>query len=385
MYLTSDQILTLSEETLRNFLSLAIPEGLYLDYKEALSGKLGKEMKRKFLKDITAFANAAGGNLFLGVKEPIDGVSVDVQLIGLKDGNAIAQDLERLASTSVEPRISGLRIVPVLLANGNVCIAVHIPPSLSRPHMVNHEGHRSFYARHSESSFPMSTHEIREAVLTSTSAEARARNYIKSHLQEVQDLVGDRQAAFYLQAIPLISPESSWDVLSAPFENVLRGDERYKKYRYINLVNSIAPRPTIDGLLSQDQHEEPLWETEVHRTGYISLLYRDIRIQRVVEVDRFIVHSGICEIFRAFCHMLKEFLNVSATDVPYLITCAYLNAEGTCMLTESRGWPQFSGPYKKKNIFWPEHLCATGADPMTIAESLSLEMFNAFGFKKVVD
>ena len=174
MFLTPQQFTSLTEDSLRDFLTLSIPEGLYLDYKAALSGTSDKEAKREFLKDVTAFANAAGGQLFLGVKEPVENQSVDVQLVGVENGASLAQDLERLASSSIDPRIPGLRIVAVSLRSGKSCVAVHIPPSLSRPHMVNHSGHRSFYVRHSESSFQMTTHEIREAVLTSASAEARA-------------------------------------------------------------------------------------------------------------------------------------------------------------------------------------------------------------------
>ena len=230
----------------------------------------------------------------------------------------------------------------------------------------------------------MTTHEVREAVLTSASAEARARLFVDRRLREVREFLGSSQAAFFLQAMPLIAPEASWDVLSTPFENVIRGGARSGKYHdYAELASNIAPRPTIDGLLGQDQRDQPTWETEVHRTGYISLLYRDIQVERVGDVNRFVVHSGTCDIFRAFCHMLKECLDVSSTDVPYLLACTYLNAEGTCVWTNSR-WGKFSEPYKKKEILWPEHLRATGVDPMLIAERLCLEMFNAFGFKQVV-
>ncbi|MDP2132262.1 MAG: ATP-binding protein [Sulfuritalea sp.] len=384
MHLTSSQVLALTEETLRQFLSLCIPEGLYLDYKEALSGTTEKEAKREFLKDVTAFANAAGGQLFLGVKEPSEGVSIDAQLVGLSDGDTIAQDLERLASTSIDPRIPGLRIVPVQLANGRTCVIAHIPPSLGRPHMVSYAGHRSFYVRHSESSFPMTTHEVRESVLTSSSAEARARMFLDHRLREVCESIGDRQPALFLQAVPLIAPEPAWDVLNTPFENVIRGNARRDQYQhYAELASSNAPVPTIDGILGQDQREQPLWETEVHRTGYISLLYRDIQVHKVGEVDRFVLHSGDTDVFRAFCHMLRECLEVAATDVPYVIAATYLNAEGTCLWTESRRM-KFSMPYKKKNIVWPIHLRPTGSDAMEIAERLALGLFNAFGFKEVV-
>src|ERR1700674_695987 len=286
MHLTTPQVLGLTEDTLRKFLSLGIPEGLYLDYKESLPKPWEKDAKREFLKDITAFANAAGGHLLLGVKEPAAGLSVDSQLVGMDGGDAVAQDVERLTSSAVDPRSPRLRIVPVTLPNGKACIVVHIPPSLRRPHLVNHAGHRSFYVRHSESSFPMTTHEVREAVLTSSSAEARARTYVDHRLLEVREELGDRQPAFFLQAMPLISPESPWDVLSTPFENVLRGDKRRGKYlNYTDLSTNFLPRPTIDGLLGHNQPESPAWETEAHRTGYVSVLYRDIQMQKDGGVD----------------------------------------------------------------------------------------------------
>jgi hypothetical protein len=385
MHFTAPQVLALTEETLRQFLSLGIPEGFHLDYKESLSGNNEKEAKREFLKDVTAFANAAGGQLFLGVKEPSEGVTIDAQLVGLINGDTIAQDLERLASTSIDPRIPGLRVVRVQLANGRTCVIVHIPLSLGRPHMVNYMGHRSFYVRHSESSFPMTTHEVREAVLTSSSAEARARMFLDQRLREVRETIDDRQPALFLQAAPLIAPEPPWDVLSGQFETVIRGAARRDRYKhYADLASSTAPIPTIDGILGQDQREEPSWETEVHRTGYISLLYRNIQVHKVGEIDRFVLHSGDTDVFRAFCHMLRECLDVSATDVPYVISATYLNAEGTCIWTESRR-AKFSVPYKKKSIVWPMHFRPTGADPMEIAERLALGLFNAFGFKEVVE
>lgn len=385
MHLTAQQLLALTEETLRQFLSLGIPEGLHLDYKEALSGNNEKEARREFLKDVTAFANAAGGQLFLGVKEPSEGVTIDAQLVGLNNGDTIAQDLGRLASTSIDPRIPGLRVVHVQLANGRTCVIVHIPPSLGRPHMVNYAGHRSFYVRHSESSFPMTTHEVREAVLTSSSAEARARMFLDQRLREVRETIGDGQPALFLQAVPLIAPEPPWDVFSNQFETVIRGTARQGGYKdYADLASSTAPVPTIDGIAGQNRRENPSWETEVHRTGYISLLYWDVQMERVGEVDRFVLHSGDTDVFRAFCHMLRECLDVTATDVPYVIFATYLNAEGTCIWTESR-MTKFSAPYNKNSIVWPVLLRPTGSDPMEIAERLALGLFNAFGFKEVVE
>lgn len=379
MHLTFQQVVSMTEESFRAFLELAVPEGLYLDYKAGLV--LDKDAKREFLKDVTAFANAAGGHLIFGVKEPAEALSVEDRLVGLDDGDTLRQALECLASASVDPRIPGLQIVPIKFASGKSYLIIHVPPSLSRPHMVNFEKHRTFYVRHSESSFPMTTHEVREAVLTSASAVASARSFVERRLAEVRQTIGDQQPAFFLQAMPLITPEIPWDVLSLPFENVVRGEARRNKYEwYADLASNVAPRPTIDGVLGQYERDLPKWETEVHRTGYVSLLYQNI--QR--DSDRFTLYPETCDIFRAFCDMLRELLEISKTDVPYLLTCRYINAEGTHLYIKSSWHRKYSEPCKKREISWPEHFRATGSDPMVIAESMAVQMFNAFGFKGIV-
>jgi hypothetical protein len=386
MHLTSPQISSMTESSLRELLALAIEEGPYLDYKQALSGETDKEAKREFLKDVTAFANAAGGHLFLGIKEPAAGATADDQLVGLEAADALARDLERIAASSIDPRIPGLLIAPIPLASGKSCLVVHVPPSLRRPHMVTHAGHRSFYVRHSESSVPMTTHEIREAVLTSASAEGKARLFVERRLAEIREEIGEQVPAFFLQAMPLIALESPWDVLSAPFEEVIRGNARRTKYHhYATFATDMTPRPTIDGLLGHDLREPPSWGIEVHRTGYVSLLYQDVLYHPVHGEKRPVLHPGKCDIFHSFCDILKELLVVSGSDVPYLIGCVYLNAQATCFWKEAGRWHEFSEPYGKKSILWPEHIRPTGTDPMLVAKDLCLRLFNAFGMKQVIE
>ena len=69
MYFTSAEVQNLDETGLRKFLEKRVPEGHHLDYKETLSGN-NDRAKREFLKDVTAFANANGGDILIGVEEP---------------------------------------------------------------------------------------------------------------------------------------------------------------------------------------------------------------------------------------------------------------------------------------------------------------------------
>lgn len=375
MHLTTQQALGLTEKELRDFLSLGISEGSYIDYKVALSGDSDKERYREFLKDVTAFANAEGGQMILGVKEPKEGVPVDDLIVGLDEGENLAHNLERLASTSIDPRIPGLKINAFSLKSRKFYIVIHIPLSLSRPHMVNHSGHRCFYVRHSESSFPMTTHEVREAVLASATAEGRARWQADKRLLEVRGLLAEFGGipAFFIQAVPLIKPESSWNVLDTRYEDVVTGNTRGQTLGYFALSSSIPPTPTIDGVIGKDRFDNPKWETEVHRTGYVSAFYRDI--QRYEE--GYYLRQIYCHLFRSFCELLKELWDVSGTDVPYLVSCAYLNGRGTTLYAR----PNDPAKYTKNDILWPEHIRSTGEDPMLIAEELCSELFHAFGLR----
>ncbi len=93
MYFTSTEIHILDEAQLRSFLEKRIPEGHHLDYKKELGR--GIDAKREFLKDITAFANANGGDIIIGADEPNEKLKVEHQLHGVDNGDSLAQDLER--------------------------------------------------------------------------------------------------------------------------------------------------------------------------------------------------------------------------------------------------------------------------------------------------
>lgn len=382
MYLTSSQLLEMTEAKLLEFLAHEIPEGTHLDYKISLSAKSEKESKREFLKDISGFANASGGHLVIGVKEPGHGVNTEDRLVGIEEGPAHAASLERLASTSIEPRIPGLAIFPVQIENGKHCLIVHIPPSLGRPHMVSHDGHRSFYIRHTESIFPMSTHEIRQAVLTSVSAEDRARHASKELLEHAFIKSNKNNINLFLQAVPLIQPDVPWAVLEIEFSKILQGRNRSGSFNFESLETNSRPRPTIYGVMIENKDANDPWHCEIRRNGHIALRY-SIN-QTSIEQTKFIrfLHSGNVDIFAAFLSILDEAIEKSGTDVPYLLTANMEGVNGVQMLTENRR-TKFSAPYEEDKIIWPEHVRQTGEKAISLRSDFGRELFNAFGYPDI--
>lgn len=385
MYLTSADVRDLDEQGLRQFLERRIPEGHHLDYKTAFqhgeTNKSGDKNrgKREFLKDITAFANANGGDLLIGVEEPRESLSVDDQIHGIDEGDKLAQDLERLASSSVDPRVPGLLIKPIPLQNGKHVLVVHVPPSMIRPYRIDFSGYVNFFIRHRESIFPMTTYEIREAVFTSASAEARAKEYLLQCERDVVEYTTKGAPAFFLQAMPLISPERPWDVLDKEFQSLIRDSQgKRARFRYA-FASSVKPTSTIEGIIGRDDRKNPTWRTEIHRNGYISALdlmpLQELNLggQNVLVISRY-----QCELFKAFTFFCQEVLEVSKSDSPYVLRCQRFGTTGVYLYTHNL-FERFHGPWLKPKIELPDEIRQTGEDFGPIADRWCERLFHAFG------
>lgn len=376
MYFTAADIKNIDESKLSEFLKLGMREGHYLDYKAALSGTSVREQRIEFLKDVTAFANAAGGDILLGVKEPSDGLSPSSQLLGIAGGDQLATGLERIAASSIDPRIPGLEVKPIPIAGRDPAIVVHVPPSLSRPHRVDYQGHVGFYIRHSESSLPMTTHEIRESVLTAASAEATARAYLREQ-ESLLELYEDRRfPAIFMQAMPLIALEQHWDVLGDAVRTAILagGEQQFGGY---GLRCHNDPSPTIDGVTWHwDRKREP-YRVDIHRNGYLSA----VQSNKDKDEELRILTPSHCKVFTAFCLLCRDILAATSTDLPYVLRCKYFRAVGAVFETRPFGFPERSDHFQRSEIVWPDQIRQVGEDFTRIANAWCDQMYYAFGLR----
>jgi len=135
------------------------PESLTLDYKR--SDSLGKNDKKKneISKDVSAFANSAGGILIYGIAE--DG-NVPTSIDAGVDPNEITKEwLEQVIGSRIQRRISGIRINQIKLSppSTNVIYVIDIPQSNLAPHMA---ADKKFYKRFNFESIPMEEYEVRD-------------------------------------------------------------------------------------------------------------------------------------------------------------------------------------------------------------------------------
>jgi hypothetical protein len=187
MSLTRIDFENLSEGDLQTLQESEVGEGILLDYKRELYGSSDFE-KKEFLKDVSSFANTAGGHIIIGIVE--DG-GLPTEIIGL-DANLDAEKLrlENLLRDRMEPRIVGIRMLPVPLANGRRALVIRIPKSWNPPHAVLQNRSRLVYARNSAGVHEASVDEMRTMFTAGAALLERAHEFQRSRMAEIQNKNG---------------------------------------------------------------------------------------------------------------------------------------------------------------------------------------------------
>ena len=166
------------EEDLLELITAGTQESIVLDYKrcDALGMTDGK--KKEVSKDVSAFANSAGGTIVYGM---IENGHVPTGLDAGFDPNHISKEwLEQVINSSIQRRIEGIRVKQVNLCEthaGKVAYVVNVPQSLNAPHQA--ADHR-FYKRFNFESVPMEEYEIRDVAHRSEGPDLRIEFYLVS-------------------------------------------------------------------------------------------------------------------------------------------------------------------------------------------------------------
>jgi len=151
----------IDEATLQRLVDNQVAEGRDLEFKRELPGG-GDEASREFLADVTAFANAQGGDIVYGLDEA-NGAATSLPGVEVDDPDAAILRLEGKLQTGVDPRLIGVRTKWVPLANGRGALVLRIPGSLSAPHRVTFKNGARFYGRNSRGKYELDVHDLRHA------------------------------------------------------------------------------------------------------------------------------------------------------------------------------------------------------------------------------
>jgi hypothetical protein len=168
-------------EDLQRLVTNRVAESRVIEYKQALPGNSDGD-KKEFLGDVSAFANAAGGDILYGVTEVRENnkpTGVPESIDGLAGVNTDAEmrRLDNMLRDGVQPRIQGLQYQWVEGAPSGSVLVIRVPRSWAGPHMVVFQQLGRFYARNAAGKYPLDVIELRQAFLGSGSVAERAREF----------------------------------------------------------------------------------------------------------------------------------------------------------------------------------------------------------------
>lgn len=149
-----------TEDDLLKLVAEGVPESVQLEYKR--SDALGKTpaLLTELSRDVSAFANSAGGRLIYGVVEQD---RVPVGLDGGVDGDLLNREwLEQVLLSRIQPRVQNVTITPVSLSSGGQAYVLDIPQATSfAPHQADD---KKYYRRRNFKREPMEDYEIRDVM-----------------------------------------------------------------------------------------------------------------------------------------------------------------------------------------------------------------------------
>lgn len=156
-------------------------ESLTLEYKEKLPGG-GREERKEFLADVSAFANAVGGDIFFGISEKRDDnkktTGLPDQAIGLEGINvdAMIRQIESIITDGIEPRINGIRFKAIEGFERGPVLLLRVPRSYLAPHMIK-QGDSRFYSRTNAGKYPLDVTQVRSAFARSDALPEKVRRF----------------------------------------------------------------------------------------------------------------------------------------------------------------------------------------------------------------
>jgi hypothetical protein len=378
----------LEEITEDDLNALQTPESKTIEYKSSLYGGTNDE-KRKFLAEVSSFANAAGGHLIFGIVED-EGVPVDVCGLPGIDPDAEILRMENMLRDNIEPRIPGVSMQPIPLSNSNHVIVIRIPHSWNQPHVVHHGSHWRFYARNSAGKYPLDVGELRTAFALSETTTERIRLFRAERLGkivagETPVDVGGSNAKIVLHIIPFnaFDPSIRIDLTSLEQQQSwsLRPlDGRVQHQRY-----------NLDGLLNYSPvYSQPSTYSyiQLFRNGIIEMvetsMLRRGREDGPLCIPSINFEKGVLEVLPAYFR-IQKLLGVAP---PLLIMLTLLGVSGYTMAVSHRlAFPgEREYPIDRDVLVIPETIVENfdaGIDaPATVMRPIFDSVWNATGWPR---
>lgn len=132
-------------------------ESLVVEFKSEWNSKNdGTNIK----KTIVAFANTAGGDLYLGVGD-------DGSIVGVHDADALEERISCTIRDNIQPSLASFVTTEQIRIQGKTVLRVHVDAGSQKPYYLDAKNAASIFVRMNNASFPASIDEIAAMVRSS--------------------------------------------------------------------------------------------------------------------------------------------------------------------------------------------------------------------------
>lgn len=161
-------------------------EGPHLDYKRELPAAWDDKAKHRLMADVTAFANAGGGDIIYGMDETADAQAAALVPQVLSSVDEEVRRVQDFLLNLAEPRLPGTQVhgIPVTAAGvSGYALVIRVPESWAGPHRVKTNQH--FFVRDGLRNRQLDVPEIRALFLRTESQAQRIRDFRSERLARV--------------------------------------------------------------------------------------------------------------------------------------------------------------------------------------------------------
>ena len=371
----------ITEAVLQELIDNKVPESVTLDYKSALSVNTEGE-KKDFLKDVSAFANAAGGHLVYGIREE-GRIPVELCGVDLPDPNDMAQRLRNIIRTGIEPVIHGYGVQPVGLAEGKTAIVVRVPKSFYPPHMVVLGGDRRFYTRSDSDSYPLDVPALRALFVGSETLTERIRNWRAERLAAI--LAGETPVL--LGSGPkVVLHLAPFTAFGAPTQHDL--SPAWKDASLVTLLGQYDDNPrwrhNFDGLLAVGRSaDDEAAYLQVFRNGCIESAEIGM-LQERKDTGPVVPTVNLEHTLLGCLRRYLSLLSAISAGPPIALMVSLLGVRGF-KVAGPGNWRMYGRPIEKPDLLLPAALIdAFDVDPPTVLRPLFDVIWNAGGYERAL-
>lgn len=163
-------------EDLKALIDQNVAESLTLEFKSSPALSKKSDGRTELVKDVTALANSAGGQIVYGIKESA-GVAREIDE-GVSPSDFSAEWIEQVLDTNTSPRLQGVRIKAISVSSERVAYVLTVPQALTfAPHQNGLD--KKYYKRFECRSVPMEDYEIRDCLRRNATPELQVRFYFE--------------------------------------------------------------------------------------------------------------------------------------------------------------------------------------------------------------